>query len=108
MNDAQTDTLHAHPHRHALAAEEVVFGDGGGRSPAFFGGGVVYVVGGGDTEGVGVVHLAVIDVRAARAGVGDEILARLAVYTNLDSVGGEAKSGLKKYTLKSQGIFEQN
>ncbi|NUM46272.1 MAG: hypothetical protein HUU38_16335 [Anaerolineales bacterium] len=48
-------------HCHALAAKQVVFGEGGGRSPAFFGGRVVYVVSGGDAEGVGVVGLAGID-----------------------------------------------
>ncbi len=61
-------------HRHALAAEEVVFGDGGGPESLFFGRGVVYMVGGGDAEGVGVFGVAFIDMRAARARVGDEVL----------------------------------
>lgn len=42
-------------HCHALAAKQVVFGEGGGAESLFFGGGVVYMVGGREAEGVGVV-----------------------------------------------------
>ncbi len=75
LNDAQPDTLHAHAHRHALAAEEVVFGDGGGVLDAFLRGFVVYIIFRPDAEGVGVVGLAFIEICAARVRVGDKVLA---------------------------------
>lgn len=77
LNNAQTDSLHAHPYRHALTAKEVVFGDGGGVLDTFFDGVVVYVVFRPHAEGIGVIHLTIEDFCAARAGVGDDVVARV-------------------------------
>ena len=85
----------SHPHRDALTTKEVVFGDGGGVLDAFFGGFVVYVVFRPDAEGVGLFGGPMIDMRAARAWVGDEVgTVRRAVGADLDGVGGEASDRL--------------
>ncbi len=78
----------SHPHRHALTAKEVVFGDGGGAEGLFFSGFVVYMVFRPHTESVGVFGVAFIEMCAACARIGNQVLAvGGAVGADLDGLG---------------------